>query len=195
MEVWHTQWSLKPPVLVSPTVAAMRVRHPPSPPASAVDYALRPVGTAIARPVKESTLRASCTVVVALLLGVGCGGSVVSSDPGSPTATYNLAVSPEDYPDSQSDWPAGEAITAECWRKLDDWSDRSLVTIRTAAGDRFAFTPQLPPMLLELGGTIRQASSMFPTENRSDSLFRRPNFLGRSRLYSAVEQAAIAACR
>ena len=110
---------------------------------------------------------AAVSVVLTLFLGVGCG-SVGSGDANSPAATYDLAVFPGDFPRWESHWPAGEPIIAECWRATGTPST-SHVTIRTRAGERFAFTTALPPELLELDGTIRQAARMFPDE-RSESL-------------------------
>lgn len=104
---------------------------------------------------------AAVSVVLTLFLGVGCR-SPGGSDAGSPAATYDLAVFPGDFPESESHWPAGEPIIAECWRA----PDTSHVTIRTRAGERFAFTTALPPELLELDGTIRQAANVFPDERR-----------------------------
>ena len=108
-------------------------------------------------------------VVLTLLLGAGCG-SAGSSDASRPVATYNLAVFPGDFPEWETHWPAGEPIIAECWRAAPDtiWSEPSHVTVRTRAGERFAFTTALPPELLKLDGTIRQVASMFPDE-RSES--------------------------
>ena len=142
------------------------------------------------------------SVVLTVFLGVGCGPAG-SSDADSPAATYDLAVFPGDFPESESHWPAGEPIIAECW------SDTSHVTVRTRAGERFAFTTALPPELLELDGTIRQASRMFPDDNNQSrlSVAVESDYLRRlreiqeaaappySRLRGAVERAAIAACR
>ena len=161
---------------------------------------------------------AAVSVVLAWFLSVGCG-SAGSSDVSSPAATYDLAVFPEDFPGWESHWPAGEPIIAECWRA----PGTSHVTIRTRAGERFAFTTALPPELLELDGTIRQAARMFPDERSeswrdaesppqashppvargtrwwempSDSPFDplRRRVAG-SPLFRAVEMAATAACR
>ena len=143
---------------------------------------------------------AGFSVVLTVFLGVGCGPAG-SSSAGSPAATYDLAVFPGDFPESESHWPAGEPIIAECW------SDISHVTVRTRAGERFAFTTALPPELLELDGTIRQVASMFPGQEWWEASDDRPYSPLRglppppdrgnpgSPLFKAVEMAARAACR
>ena len=161
-------------------------------------------------------------ILAVVLLLAGCASE--SDDPRGIRATFDLAISPADFPESESQWPEGEPITVECWgEESRTWvSALSAITLVIYAGTRYAFTTSLSPVVLRAGGaSIRQVDNVFPgpelqsepelppattplelIQRHNEESRRRLRAMNRARnrphlseLYKAVEGAAKAACR
>lgn len=132
-----------------------------------------------ARPPTDGSGREAMRVMLAvlgLLTLVSCGFASDDRNGGDsdagvstprPRAIFNLAVHPADFPESESRWPAGEPITAECWGPPGVNPNRdyslSFITLITNAGARYTFTTSLPAVVLRVvSASIRRVDSVFP---------------------------------
>lgn len=145
-------------------------------------------------------MRAALLLLCATVAACGTNGN---GD--SPVATYNIAVDPADFPESENHWPVGEPIAVECWNRTGR-PEPSVITLRTAAGERYAFTTALSPVVLRSTDSVRQVRRLFPPAPQPDEpqheqrqvwpTYERgqPHYHEQSDLYIAVWKAAETAC-